>query len=125
MNEMTNPISIQQDNEVAMGMGLSNMYFGALYALSERRPNSGALVNRIADCLEPLNRAGTVLLHAANATDDAPEAAHYLATDQARQIGMYPAHSAIRRSYVLFWSTPRPTRKTTRSGARSRRLRDI
>ena len=51
----------RNDPEVALGMHLANMYFAALMGLAEEQA-SGAMVNHMADQLEPLNIEGSVRL---------------------------------------------------------------
>jgi hypothetical protein len=62
VEKMQNAMAERNDAEVAAGMALANMYFAALLALSENA-GSAAMVNRMADTLEPFNREGTVLLN--------------------------------------------------------------
>ena len=62
MEKMYLAMAEKGDAEVTTGMSLSNMYFAALLALSERTGNA-AMVNRMADQLELFNKEGSVLLN--------------------------------------------------------------
>lgn len=62
IEKMHNAMAERNDAEVAAGMALANMYFAALVALSERTGNA-AMVNRMADQLEPFNKEGSTLLN--------------------------------------------------------------
>ena len=61
VEKMQNAMAERNDAEVAAGMALANMYFTSLLALSEKT-GSAAMVNRMANQLEPFNREGSALL---------------------------------------------------------------
>jgi hypothetical protein len=62
IEKMRNAMAERNENEVATGIALANMYFAALSTLSEKTGDA-AMVNRMADQLEPLNKEGTILLN--------------------------------------------------------------
>jgi hypothetical protein len=59
MEAMQRQLAAKDDAEVGAGICLTTMYFVALLE------GTGAMVNRMADKLEPFNREGTILLNAA------------------------------------------------------------
>jgi hypothetical protein len=62
MEKMYLGMAEKGDAEVATGMSLANMYFAALLVLSEKTGRA-AMVNHMADQLEPFNKEGSVLLN--------------------------------------------------------------